>query len=59
MRELRNQALNRKRKIKQLRFDGYDGRVYKDIDYEHQDDGTHVFPHTHRWNWDVNPPREK
>lgn len=49
--ELRNTFLKRKRKIKQLRFYGKDGRVYKDIDFEHPDNGTHKFPHIHRWYW--------
>lgn len=28
-----------------------DGRAVEDIDYNHPDDGTHEFPHRHKWDW--------
>jgi hypothetical protein len=42
--------------IKQRRYYDEKGRVEKDIDYKHQDDGTHTFPHEHNWDW-TNPSK--
>lgn len=39
--------------IKQTRHYGDDGKPEYDIDYHHQDDGTHVFPHVHPWKGGV------
>lgn len=39
-------------KLKRRRFFGPDGKATKDIDYRHPDDGTHKFPHEHKWEWD-------
>lgn len=45
-------------RVKQRRYYDKDGRAEMDIDYEHTDDGTHKFPHTHLWDWSKNPPRQ-
>lgn len=40
--------------LKQRRYFDENGRAIEDIDYRHSDDGTHVFPHRHDWEWDQN-----
>ena len=47
-------------KIKQRRYYGPDGKAQEDIDYDHpNEDGTHIFPHRHEFDWTKNPPRQK
>lgn len=43
--------LNEKGIVKQRRYYDANGRAEWDIDYSHVDDGTHRFPHFHRWVW--------
>lgn len=43
--------------VKQRRYYGPDGKAKEDIDYNHTDDGTHTFPHRHKWDWSKKPPR--
>lgn len=43
--------------VKQRRYYGPDGKAKEDIDYNHIDDGTHTFPHRHKWDWSKKPPR--
>ncbi len=38
--------------VKQRRYYDQEGRAIEDIDYNHTDDGTHKFPHRHKWEWD-------
>lgn len=33
-------------------------RATEDIDYNYSDDGTHEFPHRHKWDWS-NPEKPK
>ncbi len=43
----------------QRRFYGNDGRASLDVDFSHGNgDGSHTFPHMHKWDWTKNPPRE-
>ena len=51
--------LNPDGSVKQRRYYGPDGKAQQDIDFNHSDDGTHEFPHTHEWDWSKNPPRQK
>ncbi len=37
--------------VKQRRYFDNEGKVVEDIDFKHQDDGTHTFPHRHQWEW--------
>ncbi len=43
--------------IKQRRYYDSDGKAKEDIDYNHTDDGTHTFPHRHKWDWSQKKPR--
>lgn len=45
--------------LKQRRYYDEKGNAKIDIDYFHGDDGTHVFPHRHTWDWKKIPPRQK
>lgn len=45
--------------VKQRRYYGENGKAKEDIDFNHPDDGTHTFPHRHKWDWSKNPPRQK
>lgn len=45
--------------LKQRRYYDEKGNAKIDIDYFHGDDGTHVFPHRHTWDWGKIPPRQK
>lgn len=46
--------------LKQRRYFGPDGKAEKDIDYKHSNgDGTHSFPHNHKWDWSKASPRQK
>jgi toxin YxiD len=45
--------------VKQRRYYDEQGRAKEDIDFNHSDDGTHTFPHRHRWDWSKKPPRQK
>ena len=47
------------REINTLRFYGKNRKPYKDIDYRHQDNGTHPFPHVHRWYWNSDGSRSR
>ena len=38
-----------KKGTKQRRYYGKDGKAEMDIDYRHQNDNTHTFPHRHDW----------
>lgn len=51
--------LNPDGSVKQRRYYDKDGKALEDIDYNHSDDGTHTFPHRHKWDWSKNPPRQK
>ncbi|SBO17938.1 T7SS effector LXG polymorphic toxin [Carnobacterium divergens] len=51
--------LNEDGSVKQRRWYGKDGKALEDIDYNHTDDGTHTFPHRHKWDWSKIPPRLK
>lgn len=51
--------LNPDGSVKQRRYYGPDGRALEDIDFNHPDDGTHEFPHRHKWDWDKKVPRQK
>ncbi|MFS7207486.1 T7SS effector LXG polymorphic toxin [Carnobacterium divergens] len=50
--------LNPDGSIKQRRYYGEDGKVIEDIDYNHSDDGSHTFPHRHKWDWTNPKPRQ-
>ena len=50
--------LNPDSSVKQRRYYGEDGKAQMDIDFNHTDDGTHEFPHTHIWDWTKKPPRQ-
>ncbi|WP_288394140.1 RHS repeat-associated core domain-containing protein [uncultured Vagococcus sp.] len=50
--------LNADGTVKRRRYYGKDGRAVEDIDYNHEDDGTHEFPHRHEWDWSKKPPRQ-
>ena len=50
--------LNPDGSIKQRRYYGEDGKVLEDIDYNHSDDGSHTFPHRHKWDWTNPKPRQ-
>ena len=45
--------------IKQRRYYDPDGMAQRDIDFNHPGNKTHHFPHTHKWDWKKNPPRQK
>nr|WP_223260260.1 pre-toxin TG domain-containing protein [Priestia megaterium] len=45
--------------VKQRRYYDESGRAKEDIDFNHSDDGTHTFPHRHKWDWSKKPPRQK
>jgi toxin YxiD len=45
--------------VKQRRYYDEQGRAKEDIDFNHSDDGTHTFPHRHKWDWSKSPPRQK
>ncbi|WP_208587654.1 T7SS effector LXG polymorphic toxin [Gracilibacillus suaedae] len=45
--------------VKQRRYYDENGRAKEDIDFNHSDDGTHTFPHRHKWDWSKKPPRQK
>ncbi len=51
--------LNPDGSVKQRRYYGPDGKPLEDIDFNHSDDGTHEFPHRHKWDWNKRPPRQK
>ncbi|MEI5993339.1 hypothetical protein [Candidatus Enterococcus mansonii] len=51
--------LNDDGSVKQRRYYGPDGLPIEDIDYNHPDDGTHEFPHRHKWDWNKKIPRQK
>jgi len=44
--------LNPDGSVKQRRYYDKDGNADLDIDYNHTDDGTHTFPHEHKWGPD-------
>ncbi len=44
-------------RLKQSRWYGPDGRATRNRDYFHG--GEMEFPHDHKWDWNINPPREK
>ncbi len=50
--------LNPDGSVKQRRYYDEEGRAKMDIDFNHSDDGTHVFPHIHLWDWGKKPPRQ-
>lgn len=50
--------LNPDGSVKQRRYYDDKGRAIEDIDYNHPDDGTHEFPHRHKWDWS-NPEKPK
>ncbi|WP_317913556.1 T7SS effector LXG polymorphic toxin [Carnobacterium maltaromaticum] len=50
--------LNPDGSVKQRRYYDEKGRVLEDIDYNHTDNGTHVFPHRHKWDWNRKPARQ-
>lgn len=50
--------LNPDGSVKQRRYFDDLGRAVEDIDFNHADDGTHVFPHRHKWDW-TNPDKPK
>ncbi|WP_174880497.1 hypothetical protein [Metabacillus niabensis] len=43
--------LNPNGTVKQRRYYDENGRAKEDIDFNHPDDGTHTFPHRHKWDW--------
>ena len=49
--------LNPDGSVKQRRYYDMDGKAEMDIDFNHTDDGTHIFPHIHKWDWTQKPPR--
>ncbi|WP_252250314.1 hypothetical protein [Clostridium sp. ZBS13] len=49
--------LNSDGTVKQRRYYDQDGKAKEDIDYNHTDDGTHTFPHRHKWDWSQKKPR--
>ena len=51
--------LNPDGSVKQRRYYGPDGKALEDVDFNHSDDGTHEFPHRHKWDWNKRPPRQK
>lgn len=51
--------LNGDGSIKQRRYYDSDGKPEFDIDFNHQGEETHVFPHSHTWDWSQSPPRLK
>ncbi|MBP2099022.1 hypothetical protein [Enterococcus rivorum] len=51
--------LNPDGSVKQRRYYGKDGKAVEDIDFNHTDDGTHEFPHRHKWDWKKKNPRQK
>lgn len=51
--------LNPDGSVKQRRYYGPDGKADEDIDYNHSDDGTHTFPHRHKWDWHTGKPIRK
>ncbi|ENM1176368.1 hypothetical protein AB6R62_003038 [Listeria monocytogenes] len=50
--------LNADGSVKQRRYYDEKGRAKEDIDFNHSDDGTHEFPHRHKWDW-TNPEKPK
>ncbi|WP_260511557.1 RHS repeat protein [Listeria marthii] len=50
--------LNPDGSVKQRRYYDDKGRAKEDIDFNHSDDGTHEFPHRHKWDW-TNPAKPK
>ncbi|SMD18223.1 hemagglutinin repeat-containing protein, partial [Sporomusa malonica] len=44
--------LNPDGSVKQRRYYDKDGNADWDVDYNHSDDGTHTFPHKHKWGED-------
>ena len=50
-------VLNKDGSVKQRRYYGPDGKPELDIDFNHQGQETHVFPHSHTWDWSVSKPR--
>lgn len=44
-------------KLIKRRYYGADGKAEKDVDYGHQDNGTHTFPHEHTWDWSSGTPK--
>ncbi|SPC41583.1 exported hypothetical protein [Carnobacterium divergens] len=50
--------LNPDGSVKQRRYYDENGKVLEDIDYNHTDNGTHTFPHRHKWDWKKSPPRQ-
>ncbi|EOH95911.1 hypothetical protein UAY_03337 [Enterococcus moraviensis ATCC BAA-383] len=50
--------LNPDGSVKQRRYYDEKGRATEDIDFNHSDDGTHEFPHRHKWDWS-NPEKPK
>jgi hypothetical protein len=53
------ELLNSDGTVKQKRYYDSDGKAERDVDYNHQDNGTHEFPHQHDWNWDGNKPSRR
>ncbi|WP_412096105.1 T7SS effector LXG polymorphic toxin [Bacillus vallismortis] len=51
--------LNSDGTVKQRRYYDEKGRAKEDIDFNHSDDGTHTFPHRHKWDWTQKKPRQK
>ena len=51
--------LNEDGSVKQRRYYDSDGKPDFDIDFNHQGEETHVFPHSHTWDWSKTPPRLK
>ncbi|MEK4151735.1 T7SS effector LXG polymorphic toxin [Carnobacterium sp. FSL E2-0243] len=50
--------LNPDGSVKQRRYYDKNGDILEDIDYNHTDNGTHTFPHRHKWDWNKQPPRQ-
>lgn len=50
--------LNPDGSVKRRRYYDENGNAKLDIDYNHTDDGTHEFPHTHTWDW-TDPDKPK
>ncbi|MBK1995008.1 hypothetical protein JI640_03560 [Listeria ivanovii subsp. londoniensis] len=50
--------LNPDGSVKQRRYYDDKGKAKEDIDFNHSDDGTHEFPHRHKWDW-TNPDKPK
>lgn len=51
--------LNEDGSVKQRRYYGPDYKPELDIDFSHQGQETHVFPHSHTWDWSLPKPRLK